>query len=155
MRVSGTIIDCNEQVQAVGCRNCLPNLRNAPEQGDRIAGGFQPNLVIGHLGFDHQAILVHITLRGPESIGDRLHDLLERHPHPLHGLRERTPDQWPLENRVRFLLRSRRGIAGIFGGLDPGFALDQSFDESSFPFIERLFVRACHLPNPHLKIISK
>jgi len=84
----------------MGGRCAFPNLRDAPEQGDRSAGGFQPNLVIGHLRFDHQAILVHITLGGFQRIGDRLHDLLERHPSPFQGGREFTFNQRPLENRI-------------------------------------------------------
>jgi len=67
----------------MGRRCPFPNLRNTTEQGDAIACGFQSNLVIGHQGFDHQAVLVHITLGGLERIGDRLHDVHERHPRPF------------------------------------------------------------------------
>ena len=60
-----------------------PTFGMPPSRGYGIARGFQPNLVIGHLRFDHQAILVHITSSGLERIGYRLHDVLERHSHLL------------------------------------------------------------------------
>ena len=140
----------------MSCRRAFANLRNAPEQGDRSAGGFQPNLVIGHLGFNQPPALgIDIRTHRRQRILQRLHNLLVRHADPDHRLGQRTLDQRPLKNRVRFLLRSRFRVAGIFSSLDLGFARDHFLDEAPFPFIERLSLRAWHLPNPHLRIVSK